>query len=556
MPELQVQTGPAAGRTLELSDGDTLGRDIGADLRLNDQAMSRRHAQFNRSSDGHYVVKDLDSHNGTFVNRRKIRKRQLRNGDEIQAGKTRFLYKDSSTTSAVALAEETRLDVHDEESTQVINSIAVDGLDASKSGSNEETKTQLEMTHRRLMILMRLLQSVNIGMDENLLLSQILDALFRAFPGTDRGSIILRDPENGELRLAAVKDRAKDPENRDVSISRTLLKHVLKKKKAVLSTDVRKDQRFKASETVKDLNLRSVMYAPLKHDGEVLGFVCLDTRRVNAGYDREALGVLAALANFITQSIVNVRMHEELVSQEKLKQDLRNAQRIQHSFLPQGTPDIAGYEFADWYTAAHKVGGDFYDFIRLPDGRWGITIGDVSGKGITAALLMAKLATDVRSAALSGASPAGLVREINQDLVSSGTERYVTLVYMVLDCDNCELEYVNAGHWPPILRRPEGTVEQLNQASGLPAGVRVPEKYHSHTLQVEPQDRICLYTDGVIDAMNNDHVPFGINRLTETIQSASPQTQAILEEVQHNLWDHMDGAEQHDDTTLVCFGPC
>ena len=554
MAELEVQTGPAAGQVLDLSDNSILGRDVDVDLRMDDQALSRRHARFHKDRSGRFVVEDLKSHNGTFVNRRRVTRQRLRDGDVIQAGKNRFVFRMSDAASAVARAEKTQLDVFGDESTTVVNTIAIDGTDEKEDQTEEVSPDQLQVTYQRLRMLMGLFQSIDIGMQEQELLGSILDTLFRAFPDTDRGFIVLRDPATGNLTPAAVKG-GPDEDNQTLSVSRTLLQHVLDKKKTVLSTDAMHDGRFEGSQTVHDLNLRSVMCAPLKHEDDILGFISLDTHHVTPSYNKEALGMLAALANFASLAIANARLHRNMMAQERFEQDLRNAQRIQHSFLPQGPPNVAGYQFADWYNAAHEVGGDFYDFIQLPDGRTGISIGDVSGKGITAALLMAKLTTNLRSAAASGMPPADLVQEVNRIFAASDTEHYVTLLFLVLDPENHTLEFANAGHWPPVLRQKDGSVRLLKGEKGLPVGVRAGEHYAPNRCELEPRDRLCLYTDGVIDAMNEKRVPFGIDRLMKTLTQSPDPPQSILENVQKSVWNYMGQAEQHDDTTFVCFGP-
>jgi serine phosphatase RsbU (regulator of sigma subunit)/pSer/pThr/pTyr-binding forkhead associated (FHA) protein len=553
MAELEVKTGPAAGQVLELTDESVLGRDVGVDMRLDDQALSRRHASFSKDRFGRYVVEDLGSHNGTFVNRRRVTRHVLRDGDVIQAGKTQFVFRRSETASAIMRAEQTQLDVFGEDSTTVLNTIAVDAEGETEAQTGKVSAEQLQVTYRRLRTLMRMFQSIDIGMDEGELLAGILDTLFRAFPDTDRGFIVLRDPDTGRLTPAAVKASNEESKQR-LSMSRTLLQYVLEKKQTVLSTDAMHDGRFQASETVHDLNLRSVMCAPLKHEDEILGFISLDTHRVTPSYNKEALGMLAAIANFASLTIANARLHHDLMAQERIEQDLRNAHRIQHSFLPQGPPDIPGYEFAYWYNAAQEVGGDFYDFIELPDDRVAISIGDVSGKGITAALLMAKLTTTIRSVAASGVAPGELVARLNESFPASETGRYVTLMFMVLDEQQHALDIINAGHWPPLRRSGDGAVQRVECHSSLPVGIEPDVKYSPTRIELAPEDRLCVFTDGVIDAMNLRRQPYGEDRLQRTLAGAGPSAETILESVQQSVWHYMGEAEQHDDTTLVCFG--
>jgi serine phosphatase RsbU (regulator of sigma subunit) len=351
----------------------------------------------------------------------------------------------------------------------------------------------------------------------------------------------------------AVKTASGAASNR-LAISESILQYVLEKKQAVLSTDAMQDGRFKSSQSIVELEMRSVMCAPLIHEDNVLGFVSLDTRKVSRNYNEDGLALLAGIANQASLAIANARMHSQLVSRERLEQDLRNAARIQHSFLPQQPPAVPGYEFADWYNTAHEVGGDFYDFIHLPDGKWAVVVGDVSGKGITAALMMAKMTAQIRLHAAAGIGPGALLTELNKSMMTAEPDLFVTLLVMVLDKDKHTLLVSNAGHLPPMLKLPDGSVIAADCDNALPIGVTDDTTFPETLLTVAEHDRICAFTDGVTEAMNEKGELYGFDRFKEALGKAPASPKEIVEALQKSVWGHIGSARQSDDLSLVCFG--
>jgi sigma-B regulation protein RsbU (phosphoserine phosphatase) len=555
MARLVVTKGPAAGKSHTLGKVTTIGRSAQVDLRFDDLTVSREHARIVRTESGQYVLEDLRSGNGTFVNGTRIKSHRLRDGDELTIGNSVVIFKDSDRPSTVAAADRTMLDVSGGSSTSaVINTIDVEqGVETASRVSSDTTMEQVANATRRLQILVDMFRSIGTDLNEERLLEKILDTLFRVFPDTHRGFIILRDPDTGKLVPRAARTEGGAGSNK-LAISESILQYVLEKKQAVLSTDALHDGRFQSSQSIVDLQMRSVMCAPLIHENNVLGFVTLDTRKVSRLYNEEGLSLLAGIANQASLAIANARMHSRLVSQERLEQDLRNAARIQHSFLPQQPPEVPGYEFADWYTTAHEVGGDFYDFIRLPDGKWGVVVGDVSGKGITAALMMAKMTAQIRLHAAAGLSPGRLLAELNHSMLTSEPDLFVTLLILVLDSDKHTMLVSNAGHLPPMVRRDGKTVEAANCENSLPIGVIDDTEFPETLIDIGANDRVCVFTDGVTEAMNEKGELYGFDRLKAAILSAPDTPRGILESIQKSVWAHIGTARQSDDLSLVCFG--
>ncbi len=561
MAHLVISKGEGVGTHVPLQKVTCVGRGLDMDVRVDDLTVSKRHARVLSDDRGDYILEDLASSNGTFLNGVQVTTKKLKNGDEIRIGNNAFIFfKDDEPGSkeAAASADRTVLDIgEDESSSSVVSAVDV-GYDTTGAIVGADTTLeQLTSVNYRLQTLLEIFQSIGAALDEDELLQRILEKLFEVFPETGRGFIILRDPDTGQLTPRAVKKAKPSPadEEERLQISGTIIEYVLEQKRAVLSTNAMEDERFPTSQSILDFEMRSVMCAPLMYEDEVLGFILLDTQRIASNYDEDGLNLLAGIANQAALNIANARLHGQLLKRERLEQDLRNARRIQNSFLPTEPPHIEGYEFVDWYGTALEVGGDFYDFIELPDGQVVVVVGDVSGKGITAALMMAQMASNVRFFSGVRAEPAGLLGKLNDVALSSATDMFVTVLVMFVDCRSHTVRLSNAGHCYPLLRKAHGEVHRVEGANGFPVGITHEAEFPEMTLTLEPGEMLCAFSDGIIEAMDEEGKLFGYKRLTQTLQetpSGSPGE--AVRTIQRAMRDHTGAAAQSDDLTLVCFG--
>ena len=229
---------------------------------------------------------------------------------------------------------------------------------------------------------------------------------------------------------------------------------------------------------------------------------------------------------------------------------------MQRSLLPSRPPEVPGYFFFDYYQAARQVGGDYYDYIPLPGGRHAVIVGDVAGKGMSAALMMARLSADVRFALASEPDPAKAIQLINEGFAHHDwQDRFVTMIAAVLNPRTNEFIMVNAGHMAPLLRRRGGVVEEIGEESaGVPLGVAPGYEYQAYTHTLEPGDVVTMFTDGFNEAMNGQRELYGLDRLKDQIKSPAVSVvdfgQHILEDVRR----FVNGVDQSDDMCLVCFG--
>lgn len=396
-------------------------------------------------------------------------------------------------------------------------------------------------------------EAVSSILDLSELLPEIVNRVFAVFPKAERVLLMLSDNEGG-LRPEVVKRRS-ERDDAEVKVSQTILQEVATKRHAVLSHDAMEDMRFKGGRSVANFGIRAMMAAPLIFRNETLGVLYLDSFGI-AAFAQADLELLTGIAGQCAVALGNARLHEELLKRQRLEQDLQLAERIQQSFLPKRIPKLAGFTFAARYDPAYEVGGDFYDFIQLPDDRLGVVVADVSGKGVSAALYMARLTRDLRYFALAEPDPARVLGWMNKAVIDFGQDDiFVTLIFVVLDAKRRRIEIANAGHMPPLVRRrAESDVVVLEEVSGLPLGVLPDAEYETEHFQLEFGDSVMLYTDGLVEAMSPNREMYGMQRLTRAAAYGSSDAAAFLDRALTSCRDHVADAPQFDDTTVVCIG--
>jgi serine phosphatase RsbU (regulator of sigma subunit) len=243
------------------------------------------------------------------------------------------------------------------------------------------------------------------------------------------------------------------------------------------------------------------------------------------------------------------KQQQEAQERERIEQELRVARMIQHTLLPKSLPDLEGYQIAAYYQSAREVGGDFYDFLRLPDGRLGLIVGDVSGKGVPAAIMMATTRTLLRAAYHLG-SPGEILEQVNDALFPDiPPNMFVTCLAALLDSRTGRLQYANAGHDPPYIRHAAG-VSKL-RATGMPLGLMPNMSYEQKEITLQPGENILLYSDGLLEAHSPQREMFGFPRMQGHV-SAHPEGASLIDSLLAEL-ERFTGEdwEQEDDITLL-----
>lgn len=311
------------------------------------------------------------------------------------------------------------------------------------------------------------------------------------------------------------------------------------------------------SPVLQDLKkLGAELLLPLASQGELIGLLILGPHLKGEAYTQEERALLNTLALQVAPALRVAQMVREQQAQvrerERIEQELRTAQAIQHAFLPKEVPSFPGWQVTPYYQPAREVGGDFYDFLPIEDGRWGIVIGDVTGKGVPAALVMATVHTMLRSTVRELRSPGEILARVNDLLaveVPAGV--FVTCFFALLEPRCGRLRYANAGHEPPFHQR-EGSATEL-WATGMPLGLIPGTRYEEHEVTLAPGENLLFYSDGLVEAHSPGREMFGFPRmqkvLGEQADHASP-IEALLGELGRFTGE---GWEQEDDVTLVAL---
>lgn len=550
MATLTAENGNTAGQRHALTKHRyILGRHPECDIVVDENSVSRHHAQVFRVGED-FFVEDMHSRNGTYVNEQVVfGRRRLRTGDRIRVCEVAFVFEGEQAPNDDASSSLAML-VDDDDGEDTKMSTIMSKLDVSSDGSGVRFSATPEA---KLKALLEITKSLGKSLKMDQVLPQVLTSLFNIFLQADRGFIVLRDSE-GNLILRWTKLR-REQSSETIRISRTIVKEVVTTKQAILSADAATDQRFEASESIVDFPIRSMMCAPLiDSDGNVMGVIQIDTVDQRNRFRQEDLEVLASVATQASVAIDNAKLHETLLEQRELARDLELAREVQVSFLPKNPPQRDGYGFFDFYEPANHIGGDYYDYVPLPDGRLGIVIADVVGHGVPAALLMAKLSASVRFSFAMKSDPVDALMHLNASLTPESFDgRFITLLMVILDCQTHRLTVLNAGHPAPLMRRGSGAIESIGVGySGLPLMIDRAAKYRHCETSFQPSDCLVMTTDGITEAVNAADEIYGQERLVQSLTSDDPcrTGQRIIEDIQQ-FTTHRPAK---DDMCVVCCG--
>jgi serine phosphatase RsbU (regulator of sigma subunit)/pSer/pThr/pTyr-binding forkhead associated (FHA) protein len=567
MPSLEFLNGHQAGQQVKLvTEKAILGRHPECDVVLDQGAVSRQHAQI-LLIDGEYFIEDLKSRNGTLVNGQLVQSRQaLCDGDELKICDLALSFHHESArkgpgrTTGSMPAQDGDEDIKGSDQFQLSEDNGPPGHSSTVmwkvdvAGSREAVRLAVN-PETKLRAFVEITQNLSRATVLDEILPKVLDSLFNIFSQADRGFVVMCTP-GGALIPKAFKQRL-GKEEEGARLSRTIINEVVKGKAAILSADAASDARFELSQSIADFRIRSMMCAPLvTTEGSVLGVIQIDTLDQRARFANEDLDVLASVALQAAIAVDNAQLHEKQLKQQKVQADLNAARQVQKTLLPAAPPAVEGYQFFNFYEAANEVGGDFYDYIMLRDGRVAVVLADVSGKGVAAALVMAKISAEVRYSLASEPSAAKAVDRINEAFCRAGWEdRFATFVLALLDPRQNRVSIVNAGHMPPFTRLSSGKVEAVApDIAGLPLGVYDGSTYDCAEIALAPGEVLTLFTDGISEALNPANELYTLERLQEQLakpaDDAAQLGQAILDDVKR----HAAGRSQSDDMCLVVFG--
>ena len=553
---VMLQAGQAVTYSLS-GEAMVMGRHPDCQIQLDSNMVSRRHAQVVGEGD-QYFVEDLGSGNGSFVNGKKIEGRVLlAHEDRLKVGPILFRFeadqKSQSKPSSVAALKETGFDIgfsadeDDEGSATIMGAVSggggFGGLDVRPES---KLKAMIEIS-----------RSLAGTVDLEKLLPQILTSLFHIFPAADRGCILLKEESNGEMVPRAYKHR-RAGEDATVKLSRTIVRKVLEEKSGILSADAASDAQFDASESISNLSIRSMMCVPmLGLSEEPIGIINIDTQNPVQQFQEEDLDLLMSVAGQAALSYESARLMSSYMAKQKQDNEMDIARGVQEGLLPSSVPEVEGYAFFASYDSAQAVGGDYYDIFELPDDKIGLSFGDVAGKGVPGAMIMARMSSCVQSTMRFVHEAGAAVEAINDHMCDSAVEgRFVTYVLVILDTSNHRLSLVNAGHMSPMVLKPDGSLDEFpGDSIGMPIGVMEGFPYEVVERDIAPGEIVVLFTDGVDEAMNPAGELYTLDRMREFLsanreKNAAELGQALLADVRR----HADGRPQNDDITIMTFG--
>lgn len=544
VPTLQIMSGPFSGRLFTLErDVTIIGRNPDCDVVLQPKSVSRRHAAIVRKEGG-FLLRDMGSTRGTFVNGQKIANPvMLQDGNTLQIGELLLTFSGRLV----------QIQDGDEEQSTIY--AAVDVVHQSSSKNVVEVRPEVKLRALRLI-------SQEIG--GTLVLSELLDrifnSLFELFPRAERGFVLVRDPASHTLVPEAIRARTGPPG--ELTISKTVLNRVLNEGQAILSKDLAKE--FPESQSVSESEIRSLMCVPLlDQDHKPIGVMQIDTRDGRGRFNQDDLDLLIAVASQISVAVRNARLHKALLRQHEMEQELQFARQVMMALLPDRPASVSGYEFWAYYEPARHVGGDYYGFFPIGPSPpapgeapcWAVAVGDVVGKGMPAALLTARLSAEVRLFLQGDPDPAWVVGQLNHQFDDGGVlDLYITFLLVMLDVRSHRFEVVNAGHPAPLIRRRDGRLEEIGRTvSGLPLGIMPGCEYEIVETALDAGETVILYTDGVTDAMNPANQRFGEARLREALAAAGPGAAAAGDAIVKAVQRFVAERPQFDDITLVCL---
>ncbi len=512
----------------------SIGRASDCSIPIKDRYLSRKHAEIIAAEGNTWILKDLGSANGTYLNGSRVeRDEQLKTGDRIRLGDTEIVFETSerSTDRFIAVAE-----------SAISATIAIPVHDiADKPEEKDVARLQTLTLLARELIEDR-------PMDE--LFGFIVDRVMEHLHPS-RAAIALLGHDGRSFTKVEVR-RQDEKDASELTISHTLLADIVEEKKALAFVDVEADEKLRTAKSIIMQGIHSILCAPLMIGNSVVGVLYVDYLFTQRAISEDDVRLVAQIGRFAAIKLETTRLREEAIQKRIMDEELKMASGIQRRLLPAAPTGVNGFTFVGKNEPCRTVSGDYYDFAVRPNGKVYFVIGDVSGKGVTAGLMMAGLQVAFRIFSKSDPDPATLVTQLNVALKENLPQsKFVTLFLGRLDTNTGVVEYVNAGHTPPLYLHKHGATELTD--SDLLLGVISRAEFVNRELRLEPGDSLVLFTDGVTEARNLGGDDLGTDQIGEAlVKLHGTDANTIAASVNETVLHHVGDAENlDDDVTLV-----
>ena len=513
----------------------SIGRASDCTIPIKDRYLSRKHAEIVPVGAA-WMLKDLGSANGTYLNGSRVeRDEPLRTGDRIRLGDTEIVFETSGTSTD-------RFFAVPDQGAGTNPTIAIPVLDISDHPEEQDVARLQTLT----LLARELIE--DRPMDElfGFITERIMEHLHPS-----RAAIALLGSDGRSFTKVEVR-RQDQTDQSELTISHTLLSAVVEEKKALAFVDVSVDEKLRRAQSIIMQGIHSILCAPLMIGEAVVGVLYVDYLFTQRSLSEEDVRLVAQIGRFAAIKLETTRLREEAIEKRIMDEELKTASSIQRRLLPPAPTGISGFTFVGKNQPCRTVSGDYYDFILRPDGRIYFVIGDVSGKGVTAGLMMAGLQVAFRIFAKADPDPSILVTQLNVALKENLPQsKFVTLFLGRLDTKTGAIEYVNAGHTPPLLLTKTGAVELTD--SDLLLGVVSRAEFTTRHMQLEPGDSLILFTDGVTEARNAEGADLGSTTIGDAlVKLHGGDANAIAASVNDIILAHVGDAENlDDDVTLL-----
>ncbi|MEE9263667.1 MAG: SpoIIE family protein phosphatase [Vicinamibacteria bacterium] len=550
----------------------TIGRSKRNDLVLPDQWLSRHHAEI-REESATYTIHDLQSRNGTLVNGSRIAdKARLDDADTITLGDHQLTFMQEPSGNVV-LAEGPSGDLH-LEGTVVVptehllaqargqedtwdNVAGPTKRAGPKTGSTDSSA--IIKQNQILSALSEASMALISDRPVNELLDFILELAFKVVK-PERGALMLTKDDNGGLEVKSVRTNSDKPDEsrEEITFSRTIADKVIGEKVSILTSSAITDPRFKSQDSIVSVGIRSAMCVPLWNNKAVTGLIYVDRLIQESIFTQDDLSLLTSLANVAAIKLENAKLVEQMIEKKRMEHELALASDIQQNLLPSQAPQIEGWDIAGMNTPCYTIGGDYFDYIPKPSGRLAFALGDVSGKGAGAALMMMVLRATVHSGCQQqGNDVVSIMSQTNQVMYHNTPEHaYVTFFLGDLDPRTGELLYVNAGHIPPIVYRAKSGEADRLETGGTVVGMFESVPYEQGKTTLEPGDMLVVFTDGISESWGEDGEEFGEDRLAEVLKNHSKlSAPEMMVTIQQEVDAYATGRAT-DDRTLIVVRRC